>query len=182
MDRIKYVIFLGIAFVFIGCPARSLSPLFEPKDLLFHPGLIGAWGDEEKKDMFIFERSDDKNYTLTVREEDGDTTVYTAQLGKIGKYWFLDSYPGWSKRDYHDLGTHMISRIWIEGDTLRTSSLEGDRLKELIEKGALKIPHAIVDGQVILTATTEELQKLVLRLAEDKKAFPTPEGSLVRLM
>ena len=81
MDWIKYFIFVGIAFVFIGCPARSLSSLFAPKDVLFNPGLIGAWGDDEKKEMFIFEQSDDKNYTLTVREEGGDTTLYTVQLG-----------------------------------------------------------------------------------------------------
>ncbi len=181
MKRIKFLMFIGITNIFIGCPARSLSPLFAEKDLLFNPALVGTWSDEAKKDHFTFEQSDDKGYHLTVREEDGDTTQYKVGLGKIGKYWFMDSYPDWSVNDYHYLGTHMISRIWIDGDTLRMSSLEGDRLKKMIGNGTLKIAHAIVDNEVVLTAPTKELQKLVLRLADDKDAFSPPKGAMIRL-
>ena len=42
--------------------------------------------------------------------------------------------------------------------------------------GKLQIPHVERDGDVILTATTEELQQFVSRHAGDDEAFPPNPG------
>jgi len=49
----------------------------------------------------------------------------------------------------------------------------------MIDAKKLSIVHVRRDNDIILTATTEELSALVLRFAEDDKAFPNP-GLLIR--
>ena len=180
MKRIKYFVAVGIAILIMGCPARSLFPLFIENDLVFNPTLVGTWVDEKNKDTFTFQKSAEKSYNVVGRDQKGDTVIYKVQLGKLGRFWFLDSYPGWKIGDHHIIATHIISKMWLEGDTLRIASLESDWLKKMIDSGKLKVSHALVEGDVILTASTKELQQLVLRFAEDNDAFPKP-GKFIRM-
>jgi hypothetical protein len=69
----------------------------------------------------------------------------------------------------------MIWRLWLDGDTLRLAGLDGDWLGKMIDKKEITIAHLRRDGEVILTASTTELQQLVRRFAEDQEAFPDPE-------
>ena len=77
------------------------------------------------------------------------------------------------------IATHLFTRIWLEGDTLRMASLENDWLKAQIDGGKLSIPHMQHEDDIVLTASTQELQKFVLEVAEDAGAFPHP-GKLIR--
>jgi hypothetical protein len=112
-------------------------------------------------------------------EPKGKSTDYRVQLGRLGKFWFIDSSPLKSEDDHHLLQAHILSRIWLNGDTLRVASIESDWLREMIDAKKLSISHVRRDNDIILTATTQELQQLVLRFAEDDKAFPSP-GVLIR--
>ena len=184
MTRLKCVVALGIVFLFIGCPARSLFPLFAEKDLVFNPSLLGTWIGEGGKETFAFQPSKAKGYRVIYREYKSgqsptDTAVFNVQLGQLGKCWFLNSSPVEESREYHMIPTHLIWRMWLEGDMLRIAALESDWLRDMINGGKLKISHALVHGDVILTASPEELQQLVLRFAEDSKAFPN-EAKLSR--
>ena len=78
------------------------------------------------------------------------------------------------------LRTHLISKMSLDGDSLQIASLESDWLKKMIESGKLKIAHVVHDGDILLTASTEELQELALRYAEDNGAFPRHD-KLVRM-
>ena len=50
--------------------------------------------------------------------------------------------------------------------------LDPDWLKEMIQQKKVRIPHEVLnDEDFVLTAATEELQKLVQTYAEDPKAF-----------
>lgn len=192
MNKLRFFIILGISLLIVGCPARSLYPLFAKKDLLFNPSLLGTWVDEKEKDTYTFQPSEDnKAYNVIVHEfkDDssqkgtegrGDTAIYKVHLGQIGQFWFLDSYPGRKTPDHHLISAHIISRIWFGGDTLRIAPLENDWLKKMIDTNRLKIAHVRLKGDIILKASTQELQKFVLQYAEDDKAFPNP-GKLVRV-
>lgn len=180
MTKTKAIIVGVLAVLFVGCPARSIFPLFVEKDLVFNPALVGTWVEENGKDTYTFQPSKEKSYNVIVREKKGDTAAYAVQLGKVGNFWFLDSYPAKESPDYHMIRTHVISKIQIDQDTLQLSSLESDWLKKMTESGKLKIPHVTLKNDMILTASTEELQKLVLRVADDTGAFPEP-GKLSRL-
>lgn len=181
MKWLKY--FLPIVFILLlaGCPARSLFPLFSTKDIVFNPSLLGTWSDSGANETYTFQRSGEKSYNVIFFEQQsGNTTVYRAQLGRLGKLWFLDSYPAKGPQDYHLIPAHIISRISLNGDTLRIASLESDWLRQMIDSRELEIEHVRIDGDVILSASTEALKDLVQRFAEDSDAFPNP-GTLIRL-
>lgn len=190
MARRKYFIAFTIALLISGC-VRSLFPLFTDEDLIFDPKLIGTWVEKDGKNTWTFEKAGEKEYTLLHFEAEydnkmgkkipGDTTKFIAQLGQLDKYIFLDIYPG--KPDtkvkngfynFHLLPVHTISRVWLDGDLLKLSLLDNDWLERMIDNNAFKITHARLSDQIILTASTEELQQLVIRYAENKKAFPKP--------
>jgi len=174
MKRIKLIVAVGMSLLMIGCPTRSLFPLFSEKDIVFNPALIGTWAGEEDEGTFSFVQSGEKGYTVTMRDEKGGTEVYNASLGRLGKYWFMDSSPANDERDYHLITAHLITKIQLDGDTLQMSLLESDWLRDMIETKKLSIAHVRRDGEIILTASTEELQALLLRIARDEKAFPDP--------
>ncbi len=173
MKTMKNLLAIVLALFLMGCPARSLFPLFTEKNLVFNPGLVGAWIDKDKKETYFFQKTEGKNYIVIVCHDE-DTTQYITQLGQIGKLWFLDSYPSEDPTNYQFIPTHIISKMWLNGDTLRFASLESDHLKKLIEKENLKISHTFLKEDVLLTASTDELQQLVLQLAQDDRAFPNP--------
>jgi|WetSurMetagenome_2_1015567.scaffolds.fasta_scaffold76323_1 hypothetical protein len=178
MKTIAYFLLLGLGLLNLGCPARSFSPLFTAKDLVSVPAIVGTWVDH-KGETFTFQRATDNSYNV-VWWDQKNTGVYKVQIGMLGKSLFLDSYPGQDNPDYAMIHTHLISRISLDGDSLHIASLEGDWLKHMIESAKLTMPHVVRDGDILLTASTEELQAFVLRYAEDTGAFPTPE-ILVRM-
>ena len=194
MHITKIWIAFALAVLIAGC-VRSLHPLFTEKDLIFEPTLVGTWVDGDGKDTWTFQKSKDKSYTLIhfqhehgkfmEGKETGDTARFEVKLGRLGNFFFLDIYPEEPtiKNDLykiHLIPAHTFSRMWLEGDELRLSMLDNDWLKKMIAEGKVQITHEKIDGDVILTAPTEELQKLVLKYAEDTKAFPEP-GKLHRL-
>src|SRR5512140_1311757 len=156
MNRLKYVVALGLAAIAFGCPARSLFPLFAEKDLMILPNGVGTWVGTEGEAVMV-QTAEGNNYRLSCINKSGEARQYVAQVGKLENSWFIDSYPAFRENDYHFIKTHVISKIRLEGDSLRVASLEGDWLKKMSDAGKLQIPHVVRDNEVILTASTEEL-------------------------
>lgn len=175
MNKLLALIAVTMSVVFFGCPLRSLAPLFAEKDLIFNPSLLGSWKTVQEAELVTFSKSGDKEYSALLTGKEGDTARYVIQLGKLGKFWFMDSYPFHKNDDYQVLPTHLIWRIWIEGDTIRIASLEGDWLKREIDSKKLHIECTRSDGDILLTSSTEDLQKLAQHYAEDENAFPKPD-------
>jgi hypothetical protein len=175
MNKVKLFIFVGIAMLFVGCPARSIFPLFTDKELVFNPAFVGTWNSMNKKETYSFQKWDEKMYRLVWSEENGDSAVYRVRIGQIGEFLFLDSYPENKQPDYHVISTHVISKVWIEGDTIRVASLEGDWLKKMTDNNEITIPHIDRGDDVILTASTEELQQFIHRYGGESNAFPNQD-------
>jgi hypothetical protein len=188
MNKLKFLSLIIITLVLIGCPARTFYPLFAEKDLVFNPALVGTWTLEG--DTYIFQKSGEKNYELTHFQNDHptDTAVFKASLGKLGKYWFLDLFPESRALEshltngvytHHLILTHTISRIWFEGDSIRIATLEDDWLKKMIINKKIKLSYVESKGatggdQLLVTATTKELQQFLTKYANNKEAFPEP--------
>ena len=49
--------------------------------------------------------------------------------------------------------------------------LDGEWLDAMINSGELTIPHEAIEEGTVLTASTEELQKLAIKYADDSEAF-----------
>lgn len=167
-----FALFITFAFIFSGCPARSLNPLFTEQEVIYNPAMIGTWVNVDVS--ITFTKSSDKNYRAVYADlKTKDSLVYIVQLGKIGETWFLDSYPAENSQDDHMVAAHMISKIWFEKNQLYISTLESDWLKKMIDGKRLKIPHVRRKHEIILTASTVTLQQLVSKFGDNKEAFPT---------
>lgn len=174
MSRITFSSLFLFCFLLLGCPVRSLSPLFQEKDIVFNEALLGTWKNTENTDMVTFERMGDNSYRAIVHEKDKDSTTYMVQLGKLGNYWFTDWFPDGKGEDYQMIPTHLISQTGLNRDSLSLSFLEGDWVEQVLSSDKNAIPHARQTGDIILTADTELLQKFVLQHAGSGKAFPDP--------
>lgn len=179
MKTYIYIVSLVISLSLLGCPVRSIYPLFTENDITFNPGVVGAWVDKEQDQTYLFQKGKGKNYTVILMDK-RDTVQYKVQLGQIGKFWFLDSYPMKDPEDYHAISTHIFSKMWLLGDTLKYAPLESDSLKKLIETGNLKVSVALLEDDFILTASTKELQQVILKVANDDVFFQKPK-LLVRM-
>ena len=193
MRWIKIFIISVIALFMVDCLVTSIHPLYTEKDLVFMPELLGIWrGEDEDEDLWIFEQSGKNAYELTIKEsveskgiqEYEETGIYESHLVKLGKFLFLDLYPDERiieefEDEIHLVPTHSIWRIWIEKDVIRLAWLDNDWLGEMIEGNKIIIAHVRLEDRVVLTVPTEELQKFVLKYAEDTDAFPEP-GELYR--
>lgn len=178
MRNLKTAVVLVIILFLAGCVVPSLHPLFTEKDLVFDPALVGTWAEEDQEETWAFLKSGDNVYDL-IHTAEGLPVKYEAHLGRLGEFMFLDVYPGEPevKNDFyklHLIPVHTFWRVWIEGDVLRIAMLDPDWLKGMIAQKKVKIAHERMEDGIILTASTQELQKFILQYAEDLKAFPDP--------
>jgi hypothetical protein len=177
MRAVKLMAALGLVVLVAGC-VPSLHPLFTEDNLVYDPALVGTWADQEGENTWTFQKFGDNVYNLIYTEE-GVPARFDAHLVQLGEFLFLDTYPGEPdiKNDFyliHLIPAHIFSRIEMEGDTLRYAMLDLDWLRDMISEEKVSIGHEKVDGGILLTATTAELQEFFIKYADDDKAFSDP--------
>ncbi len=156
----------------VGCgPALSLHPLYTDEDVVFNPALVGSWGDSS--DNLIFRQMEDNLYSVTFIATfisgSNDSLALEGHLLQLGNYMFMDVKS--RETDVENLlavPVHVFLRLSLEGDSLGIAYLDDSWLEE----NRAGIKHELVDGkQILLTASTSELQDFVLEHAEDQEAF-----------
>jgi hypothetical protein len=171
MRTLRIILIALLMVLFAGCPARSIHPLFTDNDVTFDPALIGTWisGD----DSYTFSPSSDKSYRTVIHSlTTDDSSVYTVQAGTIGRSRYLDSYPYVNSDEHHYLSVHVFSLMMLTGDTLMLASFENDWLEKQIEAKKISLQHIKRGQEIIITATTKELQKMFRSIDGDSLAFP----------
>jgi len=187
MRFIKIPVIFALAFFTASCFVTSIHPLYTEKDLTFAPELLGTWKTEDEEDIYTFKQSGKDAYELIITGQESskkpidslgydEAGRYEAHLVKLGKFLFLDIYPQVPEMeeygvDIHLIPVHSFYKIWIEKDVIRLVSLDYDWLEEMVDKKKVNIAHIRLEDRIILSAPTDELQKFVLRYAEDKEAF-----------
>ncbi len=173
MGTIRFFLIALLMVLFAGCPARSIHPLFTDNDVTFDPALIGTWISDD--DSYTFSPSSDKSYRTVIHSlTTEDSSVYTVQAGTIGRHRYLDSYPYVNSDEHHYLSVHVFTLMRITGDTMMLASFENDWLEKQIEAKKISIPHIKRGQEIIITATTKELQKMFRTINGDSLAFPNP--------
>jgi len=206
MKTVKYfiaIVVIGMMLIFQSCTIFSLHPLYEEKDLLEEPQLLGLWQDTDDGDEFVsFEKLEDKKFLfryMEAREDDGhssvktdgvpfefphvmDTVSFEAGLLKIGEHYFLDLFPYY--QDNKDEGyylfrnfipTHSFLKIEWEDQRMTLYIFEYDRMKKLFEQNRIRIKHELIDDDyIVITASTQDLQRFIRKYADDKEAFDEP--------
>lgn len=75
----------------------------------------------------------------------------------------------------HMLPVHTFAKVEIEKDEVKIFRFDMEWLDDLFRERKVRIKHEeLNDGQIVLTAPTEELQKFFEKYADDEKAFLEP--------
>lgn len=177
MMKTQKILFAIAAFMLIisGC-IPSLHPLYTEGDLLFDKELLGTWknGDE----TWVFTAEDENTYHLKILNQE-DTTNLFVHMIELGGFRFLDFYP--ADNDHVDipdnlimnlLPVHTFARFQYDKKNFEVGYFDPEWLQKLFEQNRIRIRHEVVeDGNIVLTAPTEELQKFVAKYADDKNAY-----------
>lgn len=160
----------------------SLEPSYTPADLASDQALVGAWTTTEGDATLNFEQGERQQYRVVVKEIDEgreSSAEFEAHLVRLGALWFIDLLPngktgGGEFYQMHLFRAHSIARIELSHDTLQMAFLDATWLQKKIDEKAVDISHQKIDGTLLLTGATEEVQDLLFLHGNDDEAFPDP--------
>jgi len=193
--KIKKILFYLLAGMLGACvPVMSLHPLYTDKDVVFEEKILGRWFGEEEGNIFEFSRSEEspKRYQLIFTDKEGQKGQFEAQLVKLEDKLFLDIYPEefacdiedankaeWFYNAFFFIPAHTFAKVDYKEPKLKLTLTDDEKMKELLEADPNAVKFESVDDGVILTASPKELQKFVLKYADDERLF-SEEIELVR--
>lgn len=189
MKKIHLILLAFILLLFQGCILHSLYPLYTEETIITNDQIEGFWttdGDKKNDECpegLLFERHKDQNHYHLTLCEDGVWSRFDVHLVKIGEYTYMDFYidrdypreKGKENKyvyaDWHLIPTHSFSRIHLSEDQLIIENFDTDWLEKLFKERKIRIKHEMVNDEVLLTASPEDLQKFVRKYANHEKAF-----------
>jgi hypothetical protein len=174
MSKLKFFPILFIPIILAGC-LSSLHPLYSENTKFFDPGLIGSWVEEGGSDTLIFTETGHKRFQF-IYSEKGKRAEFEVYLAKLGETHFIDITPVETKAE-NDLWSmlmipaHIFGVYKRVGDQMNINMLNDDRLTEQLKKKTLVLPFEETDNNIVLTASTDQLQKFAQDYATDTAVF-----------
>ncbi len=172
-----------------SCLVKSLHKFYTKEDVIYKKELIGSWLDSDSTKWVIsqysyskrFMKDDtlDNSYLVEMYEEDSiPTSKFNVHLFELGEKLYLDFSPIRDDRyneilDIHLVSTHSIARVKFEKNgEVGISWFNQGWIEDLFIENKIKISHEVVGEEYVLTASTEELQKFLIKYDDE------PEDSL----
>ncbi|OMP78705.1 hypothetical protein [[Flexibacter] sp. ATCC 35208] len=195
------ILFFAVV-IFQGCIA-SLHPLYTDKDLVFDKRLLGTWHTSDRNESWTLENLMEKelapykdpkerkeketfksvfinknSYALTYIQN-GEKAEFLFNLVKLGTHYFVDLYPGelHEKNELlknHYLPVHSYAKIQIDNNGFELNYLNTDLIYKLLNENKIRIKHESLEFENVITASTDELQKFVVKFADNKEFFNDP--------
>ncbi len=175
----KAFLLIGILTFLLSSCIISLHPLYTDDVIVYNDSLEGKWvqGDltAQNDEFLIWEFSRAKKGYELLRHNEVDSFKYQAVLVKLGDHHFMDFYrevPDDCQDDIANfLPTHNFLKVKFEGNNFKLEYFDNDYLKRLFKERKIRIKHEKVNGDIVLTADSKELQQFMIKYAEDKRAF-----------
>jgi hypothetical protein len=165
--------------VLSGCYVQSIHPAYTQKTMAYDGALVGTWVSAEDEE-YVFTMNDTTRgaYTL-VSDQGGSEARFEAVLFQVGGAAFLDIYPDAPETENtfymdHLPRVHNILRVEMEADTLWVQDFDAEWLQDAINKKQVRVANVPLDGAILLTGTTNELQSFVTKYAKSKGAYSEP--------
>lgn len=167
MRRLFAVLLVPLA---AGACVQSLNPLFTDDTLVAEPALLGTWIGESG-DVLVVTAQDTLTYRMTSVDQDGEASVWIGQVTTLGGRRWLDVEPEplpqlWNE-EYREsfLPLHQFWVLQRVDSVLLVASLAYDSLKAVLDRDPAAVAHALVHGDVVLTAETPALRAFVAAFA-----------------
>jgi hypothetical protein len=175
----KTMLALGLMLAGVGCIAdqMTLQPLFTEEDAVREPSLAGTWSSDDRDPLVLTIRATDEGYELRAIEKGVAGRPLAVRLGRIGSELYWDATAGADEahqdvREEHLLRVHSLARIQVGAERLVVAPLSSKWVEAALADGTLETPYMMVDGDLLLTGSTTELQQLALQHGDDEGAFP----------
>lgn len=179
MRKTAFIVAVCGLMVMCGCIPLSLVPFYTEKDLVSRPGLVGTWNQGDPDEKFTIAQADSNRYMLTCIDKYGENR-FVCRLFEMGGTLFMDLYP----IDFdgamngllqmHLIPGHSLLRVDQVEPTLKTASLSLSWLDKLLKANPKALAHVTTGDQVVITASTEEVQAFVRKHLNDEGAFDEP--------
>jgi hypothetical protein len=188
MKTKNILLIVTIALLVSGCLVKSLHPFYKESDVVFNPSLIGTWLDNDSS-KWVIEQSEMKkfpgesqlqnSYKITYYEKN-EASVFDTHLFKLNNQLYVDFVPSDIKipelTGYHLVPTHSIAKVSISENEISLKWFNETWLASLFEKNKIRISHETIpnedgDNMYVLTASTDELQKFIIKYGNDPAAF-----------
>jgi hypothetical protein len=145
----------------------SISGLNVKGEVSFSAGDGDSIDSDENTYFILFENLQDLS---------SDTTFFIGSIGEINnqKYMDLSLFDlamSQTFENYHLLPVHTFSRINIDNDELSLEFFKDSWIKSLIESNRVRIKYEKLEDDILITASSEELQKFVEKYGDDEKAY-----------
>ena len=183
-----------MAIFFTGCGIFSLHPLYHQEDLIMNTSLIGTWQNTEDEGTFVMiDTLKDCRYKFVLIDK-GDTVSFVMGLLRLKDQYFIDLYPpeecsffGGENCDMLEnmfrnyIPAHTFLKFDFQGDNIVLTEFDNERLIKLFQQNRIRLSHEMIgyeddsDDYVVITASTDDLQKFISRYANDREAFNAPE-------
>ena len=152
-----------------ACGVASISPIVDWSDREFDSALVGDWHNTEGKDIALITGDADSDYRITYIDEDGDTALFSARLGRLGAHRVLDIEP-----DAMAIGDHsayfesLILRLHsfvvvdeVNATELRFRRVHPDSLSAILDRDPDVVAHRRGQGEEgpVITARTPEVRR-----------------------
>jgi len=164
-----------------GC-VRSIQPILKDSQVTTDDRLLGNWVTSDGKKSGVVTSADDhKGYKVVYTDQDGKEAPLTVQLGKIGDMTVaectVDPAPLHDLSDIytlHLLPLYSFAVVEEMAPRLVLNSMDSDWLKKYIDAHPSEL--AIIsppgnDSLLVISATTDDFQKFLLRHAKDDGFF-----------
>lgn len=186
--RISIIATALIILFLVGC-IPSIHPLYTSNDIAYDPLLVGEWFEKDNSNRWVFESDGDSAYNLVYFENGifGNDSLETrsdfnAHLVKLGNYYFLDLYPGDNKHiplsgllSSTLLPVHTFAKLVYNNGEYAISFFSSDWLQQSIQNKTIKIAYEKTSDQIVLTASTKDLQEMVINNFDNTEAFIEPK-------
>lgn len=172
----------------------TFHPLYSDDVLIDIPGLEGAFVDRnsfsgvttQDSSTWTFEREGKGEYTLEIVEK-GKTGTMEVHAVKLGGEYFLDFFVDEAESDaipefvmWHLVPMHTFAKVRVHNDKLELMYINAEWAQENLEKHRIRIEHETRKHNnetefILLTASTEDLQKFAAKYADFADAFEKPD-------
>jgi hypothetical protein len=184
-----------VIFLISGCFVKSLHPFYKENEVIYKKELTGNWEgndsstwkiEQGKKYAGLFKPDiPDNAYLITYTDKKG-VARFTVHLFQLDNRYFLDFYPEEveSNNDLmaiHLVPMHTVARVDLTPGKIVIQWYNEEWLINLFRQNKIRIAHEKVpmsevktgedNFQVVLTASTDDLQKFMLKYIDDPNAL-----------
>jgi len=172
-------------FALVAC-IPSVNPFYTAEDIRFDPDLVGQWtakdsGDEPEH--WRFERAEEDAetpaYNLTIMDDNGKEGHFKATLFKLKEHRFLDLIP--TECEYATNQADLVAFTMFPGHLLvhvariepelKFAFCNFDWLADHLEQKPGALPHHQEEDRILLTASSRQLQRFVLKHVDGGELF-----------